>query len=62
LSVKLEAAGHAVSPPTVGRLLRKLDYSLHVNAKKIAVGAPPDRVAGTTASTYGSVHSACPRF
>jgi hypothetical protein len=46
----------------VGRLLRKLDYSLHVNAKKIAVGAPPDRVAGTTASTYGSVHSACPRF
>jgi hypothetical protein len=26
LSVKLEAEGHAVSPPTVGRLLRKLDY------------------------------------
>lgn len=23
LSVKLEAAGHAISPPTVGRLLRK---------------------------------------
>jgi hypothetical protein len=35
LSVKLEAAGHAISPPTVGRLLRKLDYSLHVNAKRI---------------------------
>ena len=35
LSLKLEAAGHAISPPTVGRLLRKLDYSLHVNAKKI---------------------------
>jgi hypothetical protein len=34
LSAKLEAAGHTVSPPTVGRLLRKLDYSLHVNAKK----------------------------
>ncbi len=34
LSSKLEAAGHAISPPTVGRLLRKLDYSLPVNAKK----------------------------
>ena len=35
LSAKLEAAGHAVSVPTIARLLRKLDYSLHVNAKKI---------------------------
>jgi len=44
LSLKLEAAGHAISPPTVGRLLRKLDYSLHVNAKKIeASSAHPDR-------------------
>src|SRR5262245_22051838 len=29
LSERLKAAGHALSPPTVGRLLRKLDYSLH---------------------------------
>lgn len=35
LSAKLEAAGHAVSVPTLARLLRKLDYSLHVNVKKV---------------------------
>src|ERR1700680_4256819 len=44
LSSKLEAAGHAISPPTVGRLLRKLDYSLHVNAKKVEASSNhPDR-------------------
>jgi len=44
LSAKLEAAGHAVSPPTVSRLLRKLDYSLHVNAKKLEASSNhPDR-------------------
>jgi Rhodopirellula transposase DDE domain len=44
LSAKLEAAGHAISPPTVGRLLRKLDYSLHVNSKKIEASSKhPDR-------------------
>ena len=44
LSTKLEAAGHAVSPPTVSRLLRKLDYSLHVNAKKMEASSNhPDR-------------------
>jgi hypothetical protein len=44
LSAKLEAAGHAVSPPTVSRLLRKLDYSLHVNAKKMEASSNhPDR-------------------
>ena len=44
LSAKLEAAGHVVSPPTVGRLLRKLDYSLHVNAKKVEASSNhPDR-------------------
>src|SRR5947209_3359309 len=44
LSVKLEAAGHVISPPTVGRLLRKLDYSLHVNAKKLEASSNhPDR-------------------
>ncbi len=31
--------GHVVSPPTVGRLLKKLDYALHVNAKKIEARA-----------------------
>jgi hypothetical protein len=44
LSAKLEAAGHAVSPPTVSRLLRKLDYSLHVNSKQVeARSNHPDR-------------------
>jgi hypothetical protein len=35
LSTRLEQAGHPVSPPTIGRLLAELDYSLHVNAKKL---------------------------
>lgn len=34
LSERLEQVGHAASPPTVGRLLRKLGYSLRVNVKK----------------------------
>ena len=44
LGAKLEAAGHGVSLPTLARLLRKLDYSLHVNAKKIEASSNhPDR-------------------
>ena len=35
LSQRLKEAGHTVSPPTVGRVLKTLDYALHVNAKKI---------------------------
>ncbi len=34
LSKRLEQLGHGASPPTVGRLLRKLGYSLRVNVKK----------------------------
>ncbi len=34
LSKGLEQLGHGASPPTVGRLLRKLGYSLRVNMKK----------------------------
>jgi Rhodopirellula transposase DDE domain len=46
LSQRLGAAGHAVSPPTVGRLLTKLDYALHVNAKRIEARAShPERSA-----------------
>lgn len=41
---RLEAVGHPVSAPTVGRLLKDLGYALHVNAKKIeASSAHPDR-------------------
>jgi len=46
LSARLREAGHKVSPPTVGRLLKALDYALHVNAKKIEARAShPDRDA-----------------
>jgi hypothetical protein len=44
LSSRLGRIGHAISPPTVGRLLRKLDYSLHVNSKQVeARSNHPDR-------------------
>ncbi len=44
LSRHLTAAGHPVSHQTVGRLLKDLDYALHVNAKKReASAAHPDR-------------------
>lgn len=44
LSERLKDAGHPASPPTVGRLLRKLGYSLRVNVKKHeASAAHPDR-------------------
>ena len=39
LRERLAAAGHPVSRPTVGRLLRKLDYSLHVNSKQLEARA-----------------------
>jgi len=46
LSRRLREAGHAVSPPTVGRLLTGLGYALHVNAKKVEARADhPDRSA-----------------
>jgi len=46
LSRRLTAAGHPVSPPTVGRLLKSLDYALHVTAKKVEAGAThPERDA-----------------
>jgi Rhodopirellula transposase DDE domain len=44
LSRRLDSAGHTISPPTVGRLLRSLDYSLHVNNKQVeARSNHPDR-------------------
>ena len=46
LSERLKEAGHTLSPPTVSRLLRKLDYSLHVNRKQLeARSNHPDRDA-----------------
>ncbi len=44
LSQHLSNLGHSISPPTVGRLLRKFGYSLRVNAKKQEAGSThPDR-------------------
>jgi len=44
LSGRLAAAGSAASAPTVARLLRSLDYALHVNAKqREARAGHPDR-------------------
>lgn len=44
LSRRLTETGHAISPPTVARLLGKLGYALHVNAKKLEASADrPDR-------------------
>ena len=41
---RLEAVGHPVSVPTVGRLLKPMGYALHVNAKKIEASSNhPDR-------------------
>ena len=41
---RLVAVGHPVSPPTVGRILKDLGYSLHVNSKKIEASSNhPDR-------------------
>jgi hypothetical protein len=46
LSSRLAGAGHRASPPTVARLLDKLGYALHVNAKKLEARADrPDRQA-----------------
>jgi hypothetical protein len=44
LSARLAGLGHRASPPTVGRLLKGLEYALHVNAKQREAGAShPDR-------------------
>lgn len=52
LSRRLTEAGHPVSHQTVGRLLKDLDYALHVNAKKIEARAThPDRDAQFTSIT-----------
>lgn len=44
LSRRLCELGHQLSPPTVGRLLRQLGYSLRTNVKKqVAKATHPDR-------------------
>ena len=46
LSERLGQAGHLVSAPTVGSLLKRHDYALRVNAKKKEAGSQhPDRDA-----------------
>ena len=43
LSDKLKAKGHQACPKTVGRLLKKNDYSLKANVKRLAGSQHPDR-------------------
>lgn len=44
VSAELRAVGHQASPPTVGRLLRKLKYSLRANRKERETGSThPER-------------------
>ena len=43
ISRQLRRAGISVSPGTVGRLLKDMDYSLRVNRKMIATVSSPDR-------------------
>lgn len=43
LSKELDAQGHSACPKTVGRLLKKLNYSLKANVKRLAGSQHPDR-------------------
>jgi hypothetical protein len=45
LAEAISAAGHAVSPPTVAKLLKEQGFSLQANAKTIEGGGHPDRDA-----------------
>jgi len=43
LGKKLGTSGHPPCPKTVARLLKKADYSLKVNSKRLAGAQRPDR-------------------
>jgi hypothetical protein len=43
LSKELKKGGHPACPNTVARLLKKADYSLKVNSKRLAGAQHPDR-------------------
>lgn len=43
LSDQLKSIGHLACPKTIGRLLKKLDYSLKANVKRLAGTQHPDR-------------------
>ncbi len=43
MAYRLEQVGYGISPPTVSRLLRKNDYSLRGNVKKIEGSNHPER-------------------
>ena len=40
---ELKKLGHKVSPDTIGRLIKEMNYSLQANVKKIEGGTSPDR-------------------
>jgi hypothetical protein len=43
LSVMLKVKSHPICPTTVGRLLKKMEYSLQANVKRLAGAQHPDR-------------------
>ena len=40
---ELRSVGIVVCPRTVAKLLKQMDFSLHVNHKKLSTGSPKDR-------------------
>lgn len=56
LSARLAEEGHPASPPSVGRLLRKLGYSPRVNVRRKEAKSPPP--SGTPSSATSSSRSA----
>jgi transposase len=54
LAEELTRQGHAVSAPTVGRLLRGAGFSLQANAKILEGARHPDRDASSATSTTSS--------
>ncbi len=43
LAAELSRCGSSVSPATVGKWLKSLGYSLHVNRKSLSAASPPGR-------------------
>jgi hypothetical protein len=51
LSARLAEEGHPASPPSVGRLLRKLGYSPRVNARRKEAKSPPPSTTPSSATS-----------
>jgi Rhodopirellula transposase DDE domain len=56
VSRKLKETGHAISAPTVARLLKAQDYSLKANNKRLAGASHPDRNAQSEIKVIETIH------